>query len=82
VSETYEELGGIATQAKAAPPAVSASRHRWRFVAHFDKATKHRCKNCGATRTRISHYDRFPSTRYTSRAGVLLMQGRVPPCPW
>jgi hypothetical protein len=79
VSEAYEELGGTG-RAPPKAPAPLAQRHKWKFLAHHDKATKHHCVRCGTTRVRISHTDRFPSTRYTTLAGVIV-QGKAPSCP-
>jgi hypothetical protein len=79
VSEAYEELGGTG-EAQLKPGVPAPRRHAWRFLAHHDKATKHHCTRCGTTRVRISHTDRFPSTRYTTLAGAVI-QGKAPPCP-
>jgi hypothetical protein len=82
VSEPYEDIGHTEAWKPAPAKAMEPNalrRHKWKFLHHFDKATKHHCVRCGVTRVVISHADRFPSTRYTTLAGAV-NEGKAPPC--
>jgi hypothetical protein len=78
----YEDLGGGVTDLPPRKPATATPdaprQHRWQLIAGEFSTSKHRCIHCGVIRTRITHTDRFPTTRYLTRDGQTL--DRAPPC--
>jgi ribosomal protein S27AE len=79
MSESYEDLGGVAAEIpKASAPVIP--KHRWKFLQAWGITTvKHHCSRCGTTRVRVNHTDRFPTVRYTTLAGAIT-EGKAPPC--
>jgi hypothetical protein len=79
MSEAYADLGGTA-ELKPTPPKRTTHRHTWRFLeADGLKIAVHLCARCQLRRVRTVHSDRFPTTRYVTRAGATI-EGKTPPC--
>lgn len=74
----YEELAGEGTPVPPPAPAPKPKRHEWKPLHQSFRTVKHFCPRCSTTRVRTTHEDRFPTTRYTTLAGVV--SEKAPPC--
>lgn len=78
MSGAYEELGGPGAQVPPAAQAPKPRRHEWQKLHVSFRVVKHYCPRCSTTRVRSTHEDRFPTTRYTTLAGVV--SEKAPKC--